>query len=310
MSSGSDAGAAYDVWFTEDAGEFLARAGEALAGIPVLGTVLGTQAHRALRRPLDPAIPHRWFAVVTGEDGAVAGLAMRTAPFAPYPPYLLPMPDDAARVLAAAVRDRGEEVGGVAGFRPAADVFAAEVAASSGPTSPPPVSVHLHYRLFELGTLREPREVPGRLRAVRAEEADHALAWIHRFFGDADEQAGRTAGHSAEGGGFTIDDVLRKVEEGTLWYWVDAADRPVHLTGANPPASGVARIGPVFTPAEERGRGWGGAAVAAVSRLLRDAGARVTLFTDQANPTSNRLYRALGYEAVADTVELRIGGPA
>jgi predicted GNAT family acetyltransferase len=68
----------------------------------------------------------------------------------------------------------------------------------------------------------------------------------------------------------------------------------------------VSRVGPVFTPKEERGRGWASNAVAEVSRLLRDRGLRVTLFTDQANPTSNKIYVALGYEAVADTVELRI----
>jgi predicted GNAT family acetyltransferase len=80
----------------------------------------------------------------------------------------------------------------------------------------------------------------------------------------------------------------------------------VHLTGANPPAYGVARIGPVFTPKEERGRGWASAAVAAVSALLRSRGHRVTLFTDLDNPTSNAIYLALGYQAVVDTAELRL----
>ena len=47
-------------------------------------------------------------------------------------------------------------------------------------------------------------------------------------------------------------------------------------------------------------------AVAAVSRRLLDAGARVCLYTDQANPTSNGIYQALGYVAVVDQVNLRI----
>ena len=50
------------------------------------------------------------------------------------------------------------------------------------------------------------------------------------------------------------------------------------------------------------------AAVAAVSRLLRDAGARVCLYTDQANPTSNGIYQAIGYRPVVDQVNLRIVG--
>ena len=33
-------------------------------------------------------------------------------------------------------------------------------------------------------------------------------------------------------------------------------------------------------------------------------------FTDQANPVSNRIYQALGYEAVTDTANLRLTTPA
>ena len=58
---------------------------------------------------------------------------------------------------------------------------------------------------------------------------------------------------------------------------------------------------------EERGHGYASAAVAEVSRRLLAAGHRVCLFTDQANPTSNRIYQALGYEPVVDMATLRIG---
>ena len=44
-----------------------------------------------------------------------------------------------------------------------------------------------------------------------------------------------------------------------------------------------------------------------MSRRLRDAGARVCLFTDQANPTSNRIYAALGYVKVVDMANCGIG---
>ncbi|MCR1782075.1 GNAT family N-acetyltransferase [Nocardioides carbamazepini] len=294
-------GHGHDVWFTEDAAEFLARAGERLTGDPVTSTVVSTIAHR-IRDHGRGDLPHCWFAVVTAPDGGFAGIAMRTAPFAPYPVYLLAMPDAAAAALADALLARGEDVGGATGLRPATDVFAAALAEATART----VGGELHHRLFELGALVDPRPVPGRLRAVREDEAEQALAWMRQFFVDADEQAGRAAGHDGEAGAFGIEDVRRKLAEGVLWFWVDDADRPVHLTGANPPAFGVSRIGPVYTPREERGRGWAGAAVAEVSRLLRERGDRVILFTDQANPTSNALYQALGYVAVADTVRVDI----
>ena len=74
----------------------------------------------------------------------------------------------------------------------------------------------------------------------------------------------------------------------------------VHLTAHNPPSFGVARIGPVFTPKEHRGQGYASAGVAGVSRLLREQGADVCLYTDQANPTSNKIYAAIGYVPVVD----------
>ena len=57
----------------------------------------------------------------------------------------------------------------------------------------------------------------------------------------------------------------------------------------------------VYTPPEQRGRGYGGAVTAAVTRAALDAGADdVVLFTDLANPTSNALYQRLGYRPVED----------
>ena len=72
-------------------------------------------------------------------------------------------------------------------------------------------------------------------------------------------------------------------------------------------AHGVARIGPVYTPKEHRGHGYASRAVAEVSQLLLDRGVRCCLFTDQANPTSNRIYESIGYRPVVDMVNLLVG---
>ena len=61
------------------------------------------------------------------------------------------------------------------------------------------------------------------------------------------------------------------------------------------------RIGPVYTPSAERGHGYASAVVAAASQAQLDEGlAFCFLFTDLANPTSNRIYQAIGYEPVTD----------
>lgn len=65
------------------------------------------------------------------------------------------------------------------------------------------------------------------------------------------------------------------------------------------------RIGPVYTPAELRGRGYGSAVTAAAARWALDRGAEhVVLFTDLANPVSNSIYQRLGFRAVCDALEV------
>jgi predicted GNAT family acetyltransferase len=61
------------------------------------------------------------------------------------------------------------------------------------------------------------------------------------------------------------------------------------------------RIGPVYTPPERRGVGYTSNLVAAASQEQLDAGRSfVFLFTDLANPTSNHIYEAIGFEPVSD----------
>lgn len=163
----------------------------------------------------------------------------------------------------------------------------------------------IHTRLHELGEVTPPAPVPGRLAAVTEEDIDLVLRWVAAFMGDADEQAGRVRGTGVHARP-DRSELLRRIREGQLWFWLDGAGRPVSLTGATPAVYGVARIAPVYTPPEQRGRGWASNAVAEVSRRLQSGGARVCLFTDQANPTSNKIYAALGYRPVVDTANYMI----
>ncbi len=73
------------------------------------------------------------------------------------------------------------------------------------------------------------------------------------------------------------------------------------MAGVTPLIAGQVRVAPVYTPAPLRGRGYGGAATAAVTRAALSSGVReVLLFTDLSNATSNGLYQRIGYRPVAD----------
>lgn len=76
---------------------------------------------------------------------------------------------------------------------------------------------------------------------------------------------------------------------------------PVSLAAAVAPTPHGIRLNNVYTPPEERGRGYASALVAALTQLLLDRGREfVFLHTDLANPTSNAIYQRLGYKLVAD----------
>jgi len=288
--------------FCTDPGEFLAVAGHYLAADPVVSTVVTTVAHRLQAQQADGITqPGRNWWLVVRNGSAVVGATMRTASFAPYPPFLLPMPDQAAIALARTLHQREEEVLGLNGARPAVDLCTAELTRLGRGR----VQVSVHTRLHEIGELVRPTPAPGGLQAATEDDVDLVMAWFGAFMGDADEQAGRPRGASAhEVPGRA--EMLRRLRIGSLWFWVNQAGEPVHLTGVSPPAFGVARVGLVYTPPAQRGRGWASNAVAEISRRTQAEGTRVCLFTDQANPTSNKIYAALGYQPVADMANLVI----
>lgn len=289
--------------FYDDPGEFLDVAGEYLAVEPVLSTVMAGVAwrireQRAAGVPWPEGVPC-WFAVFV-DGGQVVAAAMRTATFGEFPAYLMPMSDDAAVLLARTLLVRDEPVLGANGALPAVQVFCEEMASATGKRA----TVGQHTRLFELGELKEPAAVAGRLRAARLDEQDLVTSWYDAFMADADEQAGRPPGaspHESPG----PEEMARRIETGLVFVWeVDGV--PVHVTAASEPAFGVSRVGPVYTPREHRGHGYASRAVYEVSRQLLDSGTRACLFTDQANPTSNKIYEALGYERLVDMANLRV----
>ncbi|MFD8075558.1 GNAT family N-acetyltransferase [Streptomyces sp. NPDC059718] len=75
------------------------------------------------------------------------------------------------------------------------------------------------------------------------------------------------------------------------WRLWTVGDEPVAMAAMTSVVAGTARLTPVYTLPEHRGRGYGSAVTAAVSQAARNAGAEhVLLFTDLANPTSNKVY--------------------
>jgi len=146
--------------------------------------------------------------------------------------------------------------------------------------------------LHELDALRPPDPAPaGRARPAGEDDVARCARWYEAF------QAETTA----SGGGNAEAMVRERVADRRLWLWEDPAGTVVALAGRTAPSAGVARVAPVYTPAEHRRRGYGAAATAACTADALERGdERVVLFTDMANPGANAMYQRLGYRPVAE----------
>ncbi len=88
-----------------------------------------------------------------------------------------------------------------------------------------------------------------------------------------------------------------------IWLWEDGS-KIVSMVGYSGPTPNGIRVGPVYTPPEYRGHGYASALTSVVTQYLLDQGRRfVALYTDLANPTSNKIYQAIGYQPVTDVDE-------
>jgi predicted GNAT family acetyltransferase len=234
-------------------------------------------------------VVHFW--VVRDAQEPVAA-AVRTEPFN----LVLGDPSSEAaldRLLEAVLVD-DPAIPGIVGNVPFVQPAAERLVSASGRTA----ERILSQGVYGLTAVRDVARAPGGTRAATAEDRAQILAWVRAFateaLPDPDAAFDRLERNlesrfGGEGGGF--------------WLWEDRGE-PVSLSGFSGPTPSGIRIGPVYTPPEHRQHGYATTLVADLSAWLLDQGHRACfLYTDLANPTSNRIYVEIGYERVCDAME-------
>jgi uncharacterized protein len=219
------------------------------------------------------------------KSGEVAAVALMTPP---RNLILSWMADDSALdAIARELYAAGVAIPGVNGSADVARKFALKWSELSGRS----FRIQMAQRIYRLSRVINQVRAAGRL--LEPNESDDALMrrWRAAFSVDAEGMDPEEAEKDA---------ALPLPHSRHLFLW-EVEGVAVSMAGfAGPTPNGI-RVAWVYTPPENRGKGFAGACVAALSQKLLDDGRKFCfLYTDLANPTSNHIYQTIGYEPVTD----------
>lgn len=216
----------------------------------------------------------------------------------PWRPALADAGDPAAvALLADAMHEDVGAIEGVLGNLPTVDWFADAWVGLTGATR----EVVMREGVFRLESVAGVPIPEGSARPATGADTELMVQWFMDFLAEALPHEPPNEDQARQGVAMRLDDNPTN----GLWVW-EVAGEVVALSGFGGPTPHGVRIGPVYTPPENRGRGYATALVAAQSQWLLDTGRRFCfLFTDLANPTSNAIYERIGYRKVAEAMDYR-----
>lgn len=270
-----------EVAFSEDPRQILAQAGEFLASDPVLHNVILTLFHGRIAYPE----PGRYWLATEGEE--TVGVVFQSP--LDFPASPTPMKSGVIEAMVDAIWEEGVALPGVIGEAATASRFAGQWTERHGSAATPVEG----QRIYELTDVRRRTEIEGSFRKASSEDRDLLVAWMRGL-----------ANEIAQPGGSDPETVVdRKLSRHGFWLWEDG--EPASMATYSEPVEGVVRIQAVYTPPEKRNRGYAEACVRKLSEQLREDGYRCILYTELANPTSNSIYRRIGYDAVAEALRYR-----
>ena len=269
-----------EVVFTEDPAFVLKVARAFLASQPVL--------HNLVLSLLDARTTHPepgryWLAT---EDEEIVGVILQSP--LTFAATLTPMDGRAVEAVVSALADAGISLPGINGDATTAARFAGQWSERRKSAATP----FQGSRLYEWLELGEATDNKGTLRLALPSDRTLMMEWFRAFSIEIGELANELE--------LRVD---RWIASAELWLWDDGG--PMSMAVGRKPAEGVVRISGVYTPTEKRNRGYATACVHALSKHMRHAGFRCILYTDLANPTSNSIYRCIGYRAIAEGLRYR-----
>jgi predicted GNAT family acetyltransferase len=167
-----------------------------------------------------------------------------------------------------------------------ADDFAARWSQRMNLKTLPRLSLGIH----QLDRVTWPRKTSGSFRQAQSPDLEIVAELIEAFAREIHEPSTQDSHTKAR----------EAIEQGRIFLWEDER-RVVSIAGWNRKLRNGVAIGLVYTPPELRGRGYASNCVASLSQHMLDSGWKFCcLFTDLANPTSNKIYRDMGYWMICE----------
>jgi predicted GNAT family acetyltransferase len=269
------------VLFSEDPAFVLTRADEFLSSEPVLHNLILSILHSRVAQ----SDAGRYWIAFDGEK--TVGVVVQSP--LEYPATLTPMEPRAVVAIVNTIAEAGVALSGVNGNAATAASFAGQWSERCKSAATPFQGMRL-YEFLEVG---EVPDTEGQLRQAGPRDRSLMILWTRAFQNEIGESAADTE--------LRVD---RGLAARQLWLW-DQNGETTSMAVGREPVQGVVRLSGVYTPPEKRKHGYAAACVHALSKHLRGSGYRCVLYTDLGNPTSNSIYRRIGYRAVAESLRYR-----
>jgi uncharacterized protein len=153
--------------------------------------------------------------------------------------------------------------------------------------------VNFQQLIYQLDEVKETNVSKGILRKATMNDLPVVEQWFVDFSKEAMRNVDETAAKIL---------AKAKVELGTLYLWENG--EPVSMAGVARPTRNGITVNYVYTPSECRGKGYASSCVSVMSKLMLEQYKYCCLFTDIANPTSNRIYQQIGYYPIFEYREI------
>lgn len=151
--------------------------------------------------------------------------------------------------------------------------------------------------VHQLTQVKDIHIAPGKFQIATEADTELITDWSMQFEADAQTTILKTRAD-------LFKNTQTKIAQGCLFKWVHN-NQMQSIAAIVRKTTNVGVLGMVYTPANLRGKGYATSTVAKLSQHILQSGFKYCgLFTDKANPTSNSIYKKIGYKAVTEFADI------